>query len=283
MDRDIQDWTTVIKAKNKWFDINLKELWDYRDLILLFVRRDFVAIYKQTILGPLWFVLQPLISTLIFTLIFGFVAKIPTDGVPPLLFYLSGIVVWNFFSSTVTKTADLFITNAGTFGKVYFPRLSVPIAIVMTNLLTFCIQLGLLVVIIGFYVYMGARFPLTFLAVLLPMIMLVIGILGVGFGIIISSVTTKYRDLSMLVTFGMQLWMYATPIIYPLSQIPEKYRVLYLINPMATWIEAIRYVFLGVGTVTMGMMFSSLAITIVVLILGLFLFSRIEKTFIDTI
>ena len=277
------EWTTIIKAERRLIEIDLRELWQYRDLIKLFVRRDFVAIYKQTILGPLWFILQPLISTAIFTFIFGFVAKIPTDGVPPLLFYLSGIVTWNYFASCVTKTSDVFVANAATFGKVYFPRLSVPLATVITNFFTLLIQFSLFLVFVLFYFYRGANIHPNLSAFYIPMLFLAIGAMGIGFGIIISSITTRYRDLSFLVGFGMQLWMYATPIVYPLSQVPPKWAWVYSLNPMAVMIEAVRYAFLGVGTISSTMMLSSLITTVVIVFIGLALFARIEKTFIDTV
>jgi len=278
-----KNWTTIITADRRWFDINIKELWQYRDLIALFVRRDFVALYKQTILGPLWCVLQPLISTIIFTFIFGFVAKIPTDGLPPLLFYLSGIVLWNYFSVCLTKTSDLFVANAAIFGKVYFPRLSVPISIAITSLFTLAIQTTMFIAFLLFFLYKGAAIQPNIYIVFVPFVILMVGIMGIGFGIIISSVTTRFRDLSLLTGFGMQLWMYASPVVYPLSQVPEKARPFYALNPLTGPIEFIRFACLGVGTVSEVMIISSVVITALVLVLGLSLFSRIEKTFIDTI
>ena len=278
-----QNWTTVIKPKSGWFDINLRELWRYRDLIMLFVKRDFTAVYKQTILGPLWFVFQPLFSTLVFTIIFGNVAKIPTDGVPHALFYLAGIIAWNYFASCLDKTSDTFYANAGMFGKVYFPRLSVPLSIVITNLITLAIQFAVFVALLLFYYFKGTDISLHWSAVFLPFLILQMAALGLGTGIIVSSLTTRYRDFKYLLSFGIQLWMYASPVVYPLSQVPEKWRAVYLINPMASVIETFKFMFLGVGGVNFGEYAIGLAVTALLLSTGVILFSRIEKTFMDTI
>jgi len=278
-----QNWTTVIKPKSGWFDINLRELWRYRDLIMLFVKRDFTAVYKQTILGPLWFVFQPLFSTLVFTVIFGSVAKIPTDGVPHALFYLAGIIAWNYFSSCLSKTSDTFYANAGIFGKVYFPRLSVPLSVVITNLITFAIQFVVFGALLVFFYFKGFAFSLHWSVALLPLLILQMAALGLGAGIIVSSLTTRYRDITYLLSFGIQLWMYASPVVYPLSQVPEKWRAVYLINPMASVIETFKFMFLGVGGVNFGEYAIGLAVTVVLLATGIILFSRIEKTFMDTI
>ena len=278
-----QNWTTVIKPKSGWFDINLRELWRYPDLIMLFVKRDFTAVYKQTILGPLWFVFQPLFSTLVFTIIFGNVAKIPTDGVPHALFYLAGIIAWNYFASCLDKTSDTFYANAGMFGKVYFPRLSVPLSIVITNLITLAIQFAVFVALLLFYYFKGTDISLHWSAVFLPFLILQMAALGLGTGIIVSSLTTRYRDFKYLLSFGIQLWMYASPVVYPLSQVPEKWRAVYLINPMASVIETFKFMFLGVGGVNFGEYAIGLAVTVVLLATGIILFSRIEKTFMDTI
>ncbi len=273
----------VIRSRSGWLDIDLKEVWRYRDLILLFVRRDFVTIYKQTILGPAWFLVQPLFSTLVFTVVFGKIAKIPTDGLPAPLFYMSAIVAWNYFANCLTATSNTLVANAGIFGKVYFPRLTVPLSVVITNLLTFFIQFGVFLCLLLFFCLRGAAVrPNTFI-LLVPFLILQMGVLGLGFGILVSSLTTKYRDLTFFVSFGVQLWMYATPIVYPLSQIPERWQWLYALNPMAAVIGVFRYAFLGAGSVRLLHLGMSLAVTVVVLILSLILFRRVEKTFMDTV
>lgn len=276
-------WTTVIRPQNGRLDINLIDIWRYRDLIILFVRRDFVAVYKQTILGPLWFLLQPLLSTLVFVIVFGFIAKIPTDGLPQILFYLSGIVIWQYFASCLVKTSDTFVANAGMFGKVYFPRLIVPISIVLTNLLTLGIQLCLFIIFWISYYARGANIHLTAWIFTIPFLVLQMAALGLGLGILISSMTTKYRDLNFVVGFGVQLWMYATPIVYPMSQIPEKWQWLFSLNPMAAIVEIFRLAFLGTGSVQLWQWGVSISVTAIILLTGIILFSRIEKTFMDTV
>jgi lipopolysaccharide transport system permease protein len=277
------NWTMVISNRSGWLDTNLKELWRYRDLILLFVRRDFVAIYKQTILGPLWFLLQPLFTTIVFTIVFGKIANIPTDGLPQPLFYMAGIVGWNYFANCFSATSNTFVTNAGIFGKVYFPRLAVPVSVVITNLMTFVIQFVVFIAFLFFFYLKGSSVKPNLFILLTPYLILQMGILGLGFGILISSLTTKYRDLSFAVTFGVQLWMYATPIVYPMSQIPERWQWLFALNPMAAIIEAFRYAFLGAGSIKPLFLGISLAVTLVVLGIGIVLFRRIEKTFMDTV
>ena len=283
IERDADQWTTVIKPVSGWFEIHLSEIWKYRDLIMLFVRRDFVSVYKQTILGPLWFLIQPIFTTIVFTVIFGRVAKISTDGLPQPLFYLSGIVGWNYFSNCLNKTSDTFVSYAHIFGKVWFPRLTVPISNVISNLITFAIQFALFLCFYAYFYLKGAAIAVSPMIVLFPLLLLQMAALGLGFGIIVSSLTTKYRDLSQLVGFGVQLWMYATPIVYPASQIPAKYQWIIALNPMAPIIEAFRYAFLGVGTVYPWQMGLSAAITMLVLLSGIVLFSRIEKSFMDTV
>ena len=278
-----ETWSTVIQPKNGWFDIHLEDLWIYRDLIMLFVRRDFVATYKQTILGPLWFLLQPLFSTLIFTVVFGYIARIPTDGLPQILFYLSGIVVWQYFAGCLTKTSDTFIANTGMFGKVYFPRLTVPVSIVLTYLLTLAIQLCLFIIIWLIYYAKGAHIYFTIWILALPLLVVQMAALGLGLGILVSSLTIKYRDLNFIVGFGVQLWMYATPIVYPMSQIPEKWQWLFSLNPMAAIVEIFRLAFLGTGSVQLWQWGLSIGVTVMVLLAGIILFSRIEKTFMDTV
>ena len=277
------EWTKTIRPASGWFEFRLTELWAYRDLILLFVRRDFVAIYKQTILGPLWYLIQPILTTIVFTVIFGKVAKIPTDGLPPIMFYLSGVVVWRYFADCLQKTSNTFVGNANIFGKVYFPRLAVPVSIVISNLISLGIQLLLLA---GFWLYFyrqGADFEVQAMVFLLPLLILQMAALGLGCGIIVSSLTTKYRDLTQLVGFGVQLWMYATPVVYPMSIIPAKYQWLMALNPMASVVELFRYACLGVGTISYVQIAMSLVMTALLLLAGILLFSRVEKSFMDTV
>lgn len=264
-------------------DFKPHELWNYRDLIYLFIRRDFLATYKQTVLGPLWFLLQPFFSTLVYTFVFGQVAKIPTDGLPPMLFYMSGIVSWNYFSSCISKTSDTFAANAPIFGKVYFPRLTVPLSAIITNLFTFIIQFTFFLFFLFYFVARGSDIRPNAFILLLPILLAQMGFLGMGVGILISSMTTRYRDLTYLVGFGIQLWMYATPIVYPVSQVPERWKWMFILNPMASIIEAFRYSFLGAGSINLPSLLISFIITICIFILGLVLFGRTEKTFMDTI
>lgn len=277
------DWTLVIRPKTGWFDLHLADLWRYRDLVLMFVRRDFVSLYKQTILGPLWFIIQPLLTTLTFTIIFGNIAQLSTDGLPKMLFYMSGITAWNYFSDCLLKTSETFNSNAGIFGKVYFPRLAVPVSIVISNLIKFGIQLGLFV---GFYIYFfaqGSTIRPTAALWLFPVLLLMMAALGLGTGIIVSSMTTRYRDLRFLVQFGVQLLMYSTPVIFPLSKIPDQYRWIMIANPMTSIIETFRFAFLGTGTFSWVMLGYSAAATVLMLAVGVLLFNRVEKTFMDTV
>jgi len=276
-------WTKVIGPKKGWFDINLSDLWNYRDLILLFVKRDFVAFYKQTILGPLWFLLQPIFTTIVFTIVFGMIAHIPTDGMPRVLFYMSGIMIWNYFSNCLNKTSDTFASNASIFGKVYFPRIAVPVSIVITNLITFAIQFLLFLICWAYYYLGGSDIKASPLVLLVPVLLIQMAALGLGLGILISSMTTKYRDLKFVIGFGVQLWMYATPIVYPMSQIPEKWQWISALNPMSAIVETTRYAFLGAGIVSPLHLLISLGTTLLVLMTGIIMFSRIEKTFMDTV
>lgn len=270
-----------IEPKKSLFDINLKELWAYRDLIGLFVRRDFVALYKQTILGPLWFIIQPLLSTAMFTIVFAKIAKFSTAELPPVLFYLSGTVAWNYFSTTLLKTSDTFTQNASIFGKVYFPRLTVPVSIVISNLIQFAIQFTLLALIIIYYSFNGYDFHFDLTLLLIPVMLLILAGLGLGFGILISSLTTKYRDLKQLISFGVQLWMYITPIIFPLSTVSGKYRVFFIVNPLTGIIETFRTILLGVGQMNYFYIGYSAVFMIVLLVIGVIMFNRIERNFMD--
>lgn len=278
-----EQWTTIIRPVSGWFSFNLAELWRYRDLIALFVKRDFTANYKQTLLGPLWFLIQPLFSTLVFTVIFGKIAKIPTDGMPPMLFYMAGIVAWNYFSSCMANTANTFVANASIFGKVYFPRLAVPVSVVIINLATFVIQFAFFLCFLFYFMLRGAPIYPSPWILLTPLLIVQMGILGLGIGIIVSSLTTKYRDLTFVVSFGTQLWMYATPIVYPMSQIPQKWQWLYMLNPVAAVIETFRFAFLGAGSINLNALLISLGMTLTLFAIGVVLFSRIEKTFMDTV
>ncbi|MDO9000938.1 MAG: ABC transporter permease [Bacteroidota bacterium] len=270
-----------IEPKKSLFDINLKELWAYRDLIGLFVRRDFVSLYKQTILGPLWFIIQPLLSTAMFTIVFAKIAKFSTADLPPIVFYLSGTVAWNYFSTTLLKTSDTFTQNASIFGKVYFPRLTVPVSIVISNLIQFAIQFTLLAVIIIYYSFNGYDFHFDLTLLLIPVMLLILAGLGLGFGILISSLTTKYRDLKQLISFGVQLWMYITPIIFPLSSVSGKYRIFFLVNPLTGIIETFRTILLGVGQMNYFYLGYSAAFMVVLLVIGVIMFNRIERNFMD--
>lgn len=278
-----EGWDLIIEPKSKWYNLRLKEILRYKDLLFLFVRRDFVALYKQTILGPLWFFLQPIITTITFTIIFGNLAKISTDGLPPLLFYLAGITLWNYFSETLTKTSETFTANANIFGKVYFPRMIVPLSVVVSNLLKLGVQMLVFVVAWVYYLVRNEQVQPTWALSLFPLLVLLMGFLGLGFGIIISSLTTKYRDLKFLVVFGVQLMMYASPIVYPLSIVPEKYKLLILANPVTSIIETFKYAFLGVGEFNWGYLGYSCVFTLVLMLIGLVIFHRVEKSFMDTV
>ena len=272
-----------IVPKRGLFEIDLKEIWNYRDLIFLFVKRTFVSQYKQTILGPAWAVVQPLLTTIVFTIVFGGLASLPTDGVPGFLFYMCGTICWNYFSSNLTITSNTFVSNAAIFGKVYFPRLVLPVSTVITNLISFSIQLITFLIFWLVYLLKGTVvFPNQFLLTL-PLLLLQMAMLSLGFGIMISALTTKYRDLTMLVGFGVQLWMYATPVAYSSSLIPAKWLGLYMLNPMTPIIEMFRYGFLGAGTVKASSYLISWCVTIFILVIGVLLFNKVEKTFMDTV
>jgi len=283
LDKPKQTWTLVVTPESEWFELNLSQIWRYRDLLLLFLKRDIVTIYKQTILGPLWFLIQPILTTLIFTVIFGNIAKISTEGMPPLLFYFSGIILWNYFADCIRKTSDTFKKNENIFGKVYFPRVIVPLSIIFSNLIKFLIQFLLFICIIIYFFYNGVSVNINYSILLLPVLIFITAILSLGCGMILSSLTTKYRDLNFLIGFGIQLAMYATPVIYPLSEAPLKYRVFILANPMSATIETFRYIFLGAGSFNIMNLSYSLFFSIVIFFLGLIIFNRTEKTFMDTV
>lgn len=283
MNTKIENWDTVIRPSVGFFDINLKEIWHYRDLLLLLVRRDFVAVYKQTILGPLWFFIQPIFTTIIFTFVFGRVAGISTDGLPQILFYMSGITLWNYFADCLNKTSNTFTQNANIFGKVYFPRVIIPMSVVLSNLIKFGIQFLLLLAFWLYYYGQGADIQLQKEILLFPFLVLLMAGMGLGLGMIFSSMTTKYRDLTFLLTFVVQLLMYASPVIYPLSTLPEKYKLIILANPMSAIIEAFRYSFLGTGGFEWIHLAYSTGFTITVLVIGLLIFNQVQKSFMDTV
>ena len=278
-----QDWDLVIKGHTSLFDLNFADVWRYRDLLFLFVKRDFVSFYKQTILGPLWFFIQPIFTTIVFTFVFGNLAGISTDGLPQQLFYLTGITSWNYFSDCLTKTSTVFKDNASIFGKVYFPRLIMPLSIVVSNLVRFGVQLLLLVVMMCYFGLQGANFHVTYGIFFFPILVLMMALLGLGLGLIITAVTTKYKDLTFLITFGVQLLMYGTTVIYPLSAAPEKYKNIIELNPMTGIIEAFRFGFLGKGEFTLWSISYSAIITVIVLFLGILIYNKTEKNFVDTI
>lgn len=278
-----EHWDLIIKPQTYWYDLRIKEIFKYKDLLFLFVKRDFISIYKQTILGPLWFLIQPIITAITFTVIFGNLAKISTDGLPQILFYMCGITLWNYFADTLTKTADTFSSNVNIFGKVYFPRMIVPLSVVVSNLIKLGIQFLLFLCVWIYYLIQTDLIHPNKMLMLIPYLIILIGFMALSFGIIISSLTTKYRDLKFLVTFGIQLMMYASPIVYPLSIVPEKYKWIIVANPVTSIIESFKYAFLGVGEFNWFYLGYSTLFTIVLFMIGLVIFHRVEKSFMDTV
>lgn len=278
-----ENWTTVITPKNKFFRLNLKELWQYRDLITSFVKRDITSTYKQTILGPLWFFIQPIFTTLMFLIVFGNIAKIPTDGVPQVLFYMNGIILWNYFSKCLVATSNTFVSNAAIFKKVYFSRLTIPVSNVISALVQFLIQFTLFAVIFICYKIKGASVTPSIALFAIPLFVLQMAVLGLGIGLIITSLTTKYRDLTYLVGFAVQLWMYATPIVYPLSMVPEKWRSVYVLNPVVPILESFKHAFFSTGMPSLTEYAISVATTLFLLFAGIFIFNFVEKNFVDTV
>lgn len=275
---------THITAKRKWFELNLREVWQYRDLIVLFTKRSFAVTYKQTILGPAWIFLNPLISSLIYAFVFGGIAGIGTDGIPSILFYLCSNAIWNLFASSVNKNANTFTGNAAMFGKVYFPRLTTPISNVLSSIIQFGIQMILVLIFLVIYLIKGQVHPNWAAWAMLPVALVHLGLLGMSVGIVVSSLTTKYRDLSILVTFGVSLWMYLTPVVYPISSVGEGLmKTVFMLNPVTPAVELIRYAVLGQGTVHWGFYGLSCGLTVVLFILGVMIFNRVEKTFMDTV
>lgn len=279
-----EEWDLVIEPKAAFFDLQLKEVWKYRDLLGLFVKRDFTAQYKQTVLGPLWHFIQPIFTTIVFLLVFGKIANIPTDGIQPVLFYMSGISIWNYFSSCLTATSATFVNNAGIFGKVYFPRLVIPLSTVLSNIVKFVIQFGLLLAVMIYYGIKDHHFYFGMSWLLIPVLVIMMAGLGLGSGIIISSLTTKYRDFTVLIGFGVQLMMYATPIAYPLSFLKGKSFAAWIAwNPLTPIVESFRYALFGTGTLDItGLLYSGGVIALLVFV-GMLVFSKVERTFMDTV
>lgn len=279
---------TIIKPKSGWFDLPIRELLHYKDLILLFVKRDFVSMYKQTILGPAWAVIQPFLTTVVFSLVFGSIAGLAADGVPSFIFYLSGNVLWTYFSNCLTKTSDTFIANSGILGKVYFPRLVMPVSTVISKLIDFAIQFAFMLVFLVYYTLTGSGVHPNAYVLMTPLLILQLAMLSLGCGVIISAATTKYRDLRMLVSFGVQLWMYASPVAYDMFSMSvfapgSKYYALYMCNPVTPIINIFRYGYLGIGQIDWMYYGISWITTVVLLLAGVVLFSRVEKTFMDTV
>lgn len=277
------NWQMVIRPKSGWWELHLDDLWRYRDLVFMFVRRDFVAQFKQTILGPAWFVLQPLLTTIVFMIVFGSIAKLSTDGLPKMLFYLSGNILWMYFSGVLTAASNTFVGNAHLFGKVYFPRLSVPLSLAISHLMKFGLQFLFFCGFLGFYFWKGAEVAITPYAALFPLLVLLMMAQALGLGILFSAMTTKYRDLRFLLEFGVRLLMYATPVVFPLSSIPDKWRWFLLCNPMTAIIETFRLGFLGHGAFSWALLAYSAGFAVAVLFFGVAIFNRIEKTFMDSV
>ncbi len=277
------EYNTVIKPKNKLFEVDFKEIWDYRDLFSLFVKRDIITQYKQTILGPAWFFIQPAITTIMYMIVFGGIAGIPTDGLPQPMFYMAGIVCWQYFADCLNKTSSTFTTNQAIFGKVYFPRMIVPLSTVASGLVRMGIQFLLFIAVYIYYLILGVHVAPNIYILLLPLIIIMLAGLSLGFGIIISSMTTKYRDLTILFTFIVQLWMYATPIIYPLSTMSPKRQWIMALNPVTSLVETFKYGTMGVGTFSWGQLGYSFGFMIVLLGIGIVVFNKVQRSFMDTV
>lgn len=278
-------WDLIIEPHSRFFNLNMKEIWLYRDLLQMYIKRDIVTFYKQTILGPIWFFIQPIFTTIVFMFVFGGLAKIPTDGIPQPLFYLSGITLWNYFSESLTKTSDTFLTNQAIFGKVYFPRLIAPLSVTLTGLIKMFIQFAVFIIVYVYFVARGTDIAPNVYALLFPVLIIILACLTLGFGIIISSLTTKYRDLKFLIAFAIQLWMYATPVIYPLSVMAGSKKYMWLIqaNPVTSVMETFKFGFLGQGTFSWLALGYSFLFSVVVLLFGIVIFNRVERSFMDVI
>lgn len=278
-----QMWTEEIKAESSLFAINFREIWHYRDLLFMLVKRDFITFYKQTILGPLWFIVQPLLTTVIFVILFGNIAKLSTDGIPQLAFYLAGITIWNYFSESLTKTSSVFTTNASIFGKVYFPRLIMPLSIVASSLLKFAVQFALFILVVLYYTFVAQSIQPNLWILFTPVLILLMALFALGVGMIFSSLTTKYKDLTFLLAFGIQLFMYITPVVYPSSALPEKFQMLAKINPLSSIFECFRYAYLGTGTFTITDLLISTLVIVFLFFAGVLVFNKVEKSFMDTV
>jgi lipopolysaccharide transport system permease protein len=281
-DNQSEDWDLIIKGQSSLFDVNFRDLWHYRDLLFLFVKRDFVTVYKQTILGPLWFFIQPLLTTITFTIVFGVVAQLNTDGAPKIIFYMAGITLWNYFSTCLTTVAGVFTTNASIFGKVYFPRLIMPLTIVISNLMKFGVQYLLFLGFVIYFALRGQINPNTYIA-LTPYIILLMAVISMGIGLILTAMTTKYKDLTQLITFGIQLFMYVTPVIYSSSSIPENYRWLVDLNPLVSLFDYMRFAYLGIGEFSVVSLIYPTIFSLMSLTIGILVFNKSQKTFIDTV
>lgn len=277
-----EQWDSVIESRHSLFDINLKELWHYRDLLVLFVRRDFVTVYKQTILGPLWFFIQPLLTTITFTIIFGNVAQLSTDGAPKIIFYMAGITMWNYFSTCLTTVSGVFNANASIFGKVYFPRLIMPLTIVISNLMKFGVQFLLFIGFVVYFAFQNQIQPNNWI-LLTPVVIVLMAVISMGIGLILSSMTTKYKDLNQLIGFGVQLFMYATPVIYPSSSVPLDYQWVVKLNPLVGLFDFMRYAYLGVGSFSISDLYYPGLFSLVILACGVLVFNKTQKTFMDTV
>lgn len=280
---DTKKWDLIIEPKSSLLELKLKPLIRYIDLLILFIKRDITVVYKQTVLGPIWFFIQPIMTTVIYVFVFGNIAKISTDGIPQPLFYMSGIVIWNYFSECFMKTSDTFTQNAGIFGKVYFPRLITPLSVVASNAIKFLIQFILFILLYLFFILKGSHFNFNITVILFPFYIILMALLGLGFGLIFSSLTTKYKDLKFLIQFGVQLLMYATPVIYPLSTISAKYKIYFQLNPITHIIEAFKYSFFEIGEFNLVWLGYSSFFTFIILIFGIIIFNKTEKDFMDTV
>jgi lipopolysaccharide transport system permease protein len=280
--QDDEDWDFIIQSKTSLFDLRLKELWHYRDLLILFVHRDFVTVYKQTILGPLWFFIQPILTTITFTIIFGNVAQLSTDGAPKLAFYMAGITIWNYFSTCLTSVSGVFNANAAIFGKVYFPRLIMPLTIVISNLMKFGVQYVMFLLFVLYFYVKGTIQPNSWI-LLTPLIILLMALISMSMGLILSAMTTKYKDLTMLIGFAIQLLMYATPVIYPSSAIPKSYQWIMRLNPLSALFDYMRYAYLGAGNFNIEALLYPLVFAFLTLAIGIIVFNKVQKTFMDTV
>lgn len=283
MNNPKQLWTEEIKANPSLFSVNFKELWHYRDLLLMLLKRDFITFYKQTILGPIWFFVQPILTTLMYVLLFGQIAKLPTGGVPQIAFYLSGVTIWNYFSEALTKTSTVFKDNAAVMGKVYFPRLIMPLSIVLSGLMKFAIQFGLFIVVVFYYAIIKKEIQPNWWMLATPLLIVLMASFSLGLGMIFSSLTTKYKDLVFLLTFGIQLFMYATPVVFMTESIPNKYKWIIEINPLTSIFDCFRYGYLGIGDFQASSLVYSSIVTFSILALGIVIFNKVEKTFMDTV